>query len=417
MFTRHLCLALFLWLVPNVAAFETANARYVEIPISGDIGIEVTTQGFSDALDRASREARSDVLVLVIDSHGGLDIDAAQMADLLSTVKDKFRVIAAVRRAIGPAMAIVLASDELVVLDPSVPGVRIQYHPALGRQLTVDQEIYQRIIGLGPVARVMVQAMFDPSLPVYVWRDSNNKRQASTTRPDGIADVHEIPAGSMADGLSANELETLGIGQQAKDVADIGKVMGYSRWQRAANLNSIMQAAATTHSDQVTEIQKRLNNAMSMTSQALALNACLINLESNAREADPRRQPYRYRRSWGNRSGWQSGFGYAGSGWGYSAPTTRAWRANSDRAIAEWDHVIANIDQIFTMGGEAKEDLKWLKSQDIPASMGPWVAEEIKILESQLDPLLGQESVLMSQRRSAVEAVEFLRKNRSRPAV
>ena len=83
----------------------------------------------------------------------------------------------------------------------------------------------------------------------------------------------------------------------------------------------------------------------------------------------------------------------------------------------EWDHVIANIDQIFTMGGEAKEDLKWLKSQDIPASMGPWVAEEIKILESQLDPLLGQESVLMSQRRSAVEAVEFLRKNRSRPAV
>ena len=160
MFTRHLCLALFLWLVPNVAAFETANARYVEIPISGDIGIEVTTQGFSDALDRASREARSDVLVLVIDSHGGLDIDAAQMADLLSTVKDKFRVIAAVRRAIGPAMAIVLASDELVVLDPSVPGVRIQYHPALGRQLTVDQEIYQRIIGLGPVARVMVQAMF-----------------------------------------------------------------------------------------------------------------------------------------------------------------------------------------------------------------------------------------------------------------
>ena len=417
MLIRTLCLALFLWLVPNGFALEPVNARYVEIPITGDIGIEVTTQGFSDALARASRESTSNVLVLVIDSHGGLDIDAAQMADLLSTVKDKFHVIAAVKRAIGPAMAIVLASDELVVLEPSVPGIRIQYHPALGRQLTVDQEIYQRIIGLGPVARVMVQAMFDPTLPVYVWRDSNGTRQASTTRPDGMADVTEIPPGSMADGLSSEELMTLGIGHQAKSVANIGKVLGYARWNRAANLNTIMQAAADSQSNQVTEIQKRLNNAMSMTSQALALNASLISLESNAREADPRRQPYRYRRSWGNRSGWQSGFGYAGSGWGYSAPTTRAWRANSDRAIAEWQHVISNIDQIFEMGGEAKEDLKWLKAQDIPASMGGWVAEEIKILESQLDPLLSQESVLMSHRRSAVETVQFLGENRRRPTI
>ena len=69
------------------------------------------------------------------------------------------------------------------------------------------------------------------------------------------------------------------------------------------------------------------------------------------------------------------------------------------------------------MGKEAKDDLKWLKSQEIPASMGEWVAEEITILESQLDPLLNQESVLMSRRKSASETVSFLRENRTRPAI
>lgn len=417
MLMRTLCLALFLWLAPNSPAFEPLNARYVEIPITGDIGIDVTTRGFSDALSRASREARANVLVLVIDSQGGLDIDAVQMADMLSSAKEKFHVIAAVQRAIGPAMALVLAADELVVLDPSMPGIRLQYRPALGSRMAVDQENYQRIIGLGPVARVMVKAMFDPALPVYVWRDSSDKRQASTTKPDGIGEVLEIRPGAMSDGLSSEELSTLGIGYQATNIADIGNAMGYGRWNRAANLGVVMQAAADSHSELVTEIQQRLNNAMSMTGQALSLNASLIGLESNAREADPRRQPYRYRRAWGNRSGWQGGFGYAGSGWGYSSPVTRAWRSNSDRAISEWQHVISNIDQIFSMGKEAKDDLKWLKSQEIPASMGEWVAEEITILESQLDPLLNQESVLMSRRKSASETVSFLRENRTRPAI
>lgn len=417
MLIRTLCLALCIWLVPNSDAIEPSNTRYVEIPITGDIGIEVTPEGFSQALQRASREARVSVLVLVIDSHGGLDTDAVQMADMLSGVKDKFRVIAAVKQAVGPAMALVLASDELVVLDPSVPGIRLQYHPALGNTMAADQENYQRIIGLGPVARVMVRAMFDPELPVYVWRDANGKRQASVTKPDGISEFTEIPPGSMADGISSDELANLGIGHQASTVADIGKAVGYQRWNRAANLGVVMQTAADSHSSNVTEIQQRLNNAMSMTGQALALNASLINMESAAREADPRRQPYRYRRSWGNRSGWQGGFGFSGSGWGYSSPTTRAWRSNSDRAIYEWEHVISNIDQIFEMGGEAKEDLKWIKSQDIPASMGDWVLEEIRILESQLDPLLNQESVLMSRRKSAVETVGFLRENRTRPAI
>lgn len=417
MLIRILCLAVFLWLVPNSAAFEPANTRYVEIPITGDIGIEVTPAGFSQAIQRATREARAGVLVLVIDSHGGLDIDAVQMADMLSEVKDRFHVIAAVHRAIGPAMALVLASDDLVVLEPSIPGIRLQYRPALGSGVTADQENYERIIGLGPVARVMVQAMFNPELPVYVWRDSNETRQASTTKPERITDATEIRPGAMADGLSSDELATLGIGHQSETVADIGKSIGYPRWNRAANLGVIMQAAADSHSNTVTEIQKRLNSAMSKTGQALALNASLINLESTAREADPRRQPYRYRRAWGNRSGWQGGFGFSGSGWGYSSPTTRAWRTNSDRAIVEWEHVISNIDQIFELGGEARDDLKWLKAQDVPASMGGWVAEEIVILESQLDPLLNQESVLMSRRKSAAATVEFLQENRSTPAI
>ena len=79
--------------------------------------------------------------------------------------------------------------------------------------------------------------------------------------------------------------------------------------------------------------------------------------------------------------------------------------------------MISNIDQIFELGGEARDDLKWLKAQDVPASMGGWVAEEIVILESQLDPLLNQESVLMSRRKSAAATVEFLQENRSTPAI
>jgi hypothetical protein len=206
-------------------------------------------------------------------------------------------------------------------------------------------------------------------------------------------------------------LQMIGLGLQAKDVEAIGPLLGYEDWRRRDKSGEVlMRKAADSQSRQTEEIQRRLQRGIRRVSEAKALLARVDQLEAVAREADPRRQPYRYRQNFG-------GWGVHGGGWQYSGPSFTAWRENSDRAVSAWRHVIDAIDQVGVLGRQARDELQWVQGQQIPLSMQSWVPEEMAILEKSLVPLLAEGNALSQRRASAVEQADYFARNRNTPTI
>ena len=397
------------------ATADGGKIRYLEIPITGDIGFQVVPSGLEQALARGSRRPISNAIILVINSSGGTDADALAMAKMINGVNKDVLVVAAVRRAIGPATALVLAADQLVILDPEAEGIRIQYQPPLGatpEDIAKDREAYLRLAKGNPVRAAVVNAMFDPTLPVYAWNLPDGGTDASNTKPDDIEKYLEIPPGGLADGMTAQEMKLMGLGLQAKDVESIGKLLGFEDWRRRDKSGEVlMKKAADEQVRTEEEIRRRLQRGIQRASEAKALLATVDHLESLAREEDPRRQPYQYRRSYGVV---QVGGIYD---WGFSGPSVMAWRENSDRAVQAWRRVIDAIDRVGALGRSARDDLQWVQGQKIPRTMQSWVPEEMAILEKSLRPLLAEGNALSQRRAWAVDQADFFARNRNMPTI
>ena len=212
--------------------------------------------------------------------------------------------------------------------------------------------------------------------------------------------------------MTAQEMKSMGLGLQAKDVESIGELLGFEDWRRRDRSGEVlMKKAADEQVRTEEEIRRRLQRGIQRASEAKALLATVDHLESLAREEDPRRQPYQYRRSYGVV---QVGGIYD---WDFSGPSIMAWRENSDRAVQAWRRVIDAIDRVGALGRSARDDLQWVQGQKIPRTMQSWVPEEMAILEKSLRPLLAEGNALSQRRVWAVDQADFFARNRNMPTI
>ena len=386
--------------------------RYMEIPVIGDIGIDVVPSGLERALMRAKKAPKSNAIVIHIDSQGGIDEDAIAMGQMLKELDPSIPIVAAVRRAIGPSLALVLAADRLVILEPETSGIRIQYRPGLGMdeaEMDLEREAFLALAGDGPVKVPVVNAMFDPTLSVFIWKDVDGMPQASNRAPEDATDVHEIPPGGIADGISASEMRALGLGREAESIEDIGPLFGYADWRlRDKSGANLMRIAADERKSDESQIERRIHSGLRKTAEAMSVLASVDELESRARQEDPRRQSYQYRQDWI--------FGVGGfNNWVYSGPSFMAWRDNCDRAVDAWHRVVDAIDRVGALGRAANEDLVWINAQTIPTAMASWVEEEVGLLSARLDPLLSEGGMLWDRRKAAEQQAAFFAANRNNP--
>jgi hypothetical protein len=384
----------------------------MEIPVIGDVGIDAVPSGLERALARAKKSPKSNAIVVHVDSQGGIDEDAISMAQMLKGIDTSIPIIAAVRRAIGPSIALLLASDAVVILEPERSGVRIQYRPGLGmdaEEIAMEREAFLELADDGPVKIPIVNAMFDPTLSVYIWKDSEGLSQASNLPPEDGVDAHVIPPGGIADGISASELQALGLGREAETIEDIGELFGYPDWRlRDKSGANLMRIAADERQTNESEIERRIHAGLRTTGEAMSVLASVDQLESRARQEDPRRQSYQYRQDWI--------FGIGGvNNWVYSGPSYMAWRDNCDRAVDAWRRVIDGIDRVGALGRAAREDLVWIESQEIPSAISSWVEEEVRLLEARLEPLISEGGALWQRRKAAEQEARFFATNRNNP--
>ena len=237
--------------VPPSAPAQDAGS-YLEIPIVGSFGKEVTAPGVEAALAGAKEKGVKNI-VFVVDSKGGLQTAGRDVNLALRKYDKAFKYHAIVSNATGVAVAIVIWCDSIWVRpDAKIGGVNLVVDESLG----VEPSVVLMNVALNAGLRAkehghspeLVESMIDPSDPVLAYKDASGKivfgrsAPANTPRENILLD-HK--AGKVLT-LSAEQAVALGFAKTYDGGADgLGKALGIDGWKTAGDEGKKAMVGAT----------------------------------------------------------------------------------------------------------------------------------------------------------------------------
>jgi hypothetical protein len=226
------------------AFFLTGGAQaqensYLEIPLEGRFGDQITARGVEDALKTAECLGAKHI-VLTLNSPGGDQLVARDVYNVLSRYDKKMQFHALVREATGVAVVPLVWCETILVR----PGGKIG-----GVNLVIDDSRYPGIessvvlqnlaLNAGEEARrhgrsaELVQAMIDPSQAVNGWRDSAGRVQISHGVPNGVHSDDFILRHAPGSVLTLTDREAVELRFARAydgDAAGLGRELGFPGW-------------------------------------------------------------------------------------------------------------------------------------------------------------------------------------------
>jgi hypothetical protein len=236
------------------AAAEAQENPYLEIPLEGRFGAEITARGLEDAFALAQC-AGARHIVFTIDSRGGDQLAARDIYNLIAKFDRTFRFHAVVRDATGVAVAPLVWCETILVR----PGARIG-----GVNLVVDENRYPGIdssvvllnLALNAAEEAkrhgrsaeLIQAMIDPGQAVNGWRDAAGRVQISRWTPNDIHSDDFIlrhPPGTVLTLSDRQAVELRFARPYDGDAAGLGRELGLTGWTTAGDVGKDAMAHAT----------------------------------------------------------------------------------------------------------------------------------------------------------------------------
>jgi hypothetical protein len=236
------------------AAAQAQENPYLEIPLEGRYGDEITARGLEEALQAALCPGVKHI-VFIIDSQGGDQNAARDIYNLLARYDKVFTFHAIVREASGVAVAPLVWCESILVR----PGAKIG-----GVNITVDQDRYPGVepgVVLANLAMnaaeeakrhghsaELIGAMIDPGRPLNAWRDSAGRVQISRWVPNGVHTDDFIVwhvAGSPLALTERQAVELRFARAYDGDAAGLGRELGFPGWSSAGDAGRAAMADAT----------------------------------------------------------------------------------------------------------------------------------------------------------------------------
>ena len=241
---------------------SSSHAAYMVIPLYGAVGGEAHVDTLAKCFNVASAQ-RASLVILHIDSDGGLVGMKEEILDLLREKKQEFRIVAYVTEANSAAAVIALICDEIVMAPQGVIGGCVPSSrgadgapEVIAKRLAAEYADVRAIAKEGGHNSLLAEAMINCDMVL-----SYNETEDGLELVKGKGDMVIKGAGEILN-LSAQEAATyaLALGV-AGSVDEIKDHIGLDSWAEASRRGYAIQ----------TSWEKELADAMDVTASGNAL--------------------------------------------------------------------------------------------------------------------------------------------------
>jgi hypothetical protein len=365
-------------------SFAPDATLYLEVPLVGRFGREITADGINDVLRYAERH-RVQHIVFVIDSPGGELDETARIYDAMGEYDDTLVYHALVRNCRGNAMAVAVRCDTFFMEPGAVIG------GADATNIGDDGEVSDILLAqiayeLGTQAERrfragrMVRAMVDPAESYVAWLDEDGTIIESSEVPEGVEADAVIIQAAQGDLLRIDEpaARALDVPIHTGGVTALGSKLGFDAWQRESDYGRHATRLATRSDDCSLQEEYELKVRDNIANRESVKRYIDQNFAAAA-ETDPSKgnyQEYSTRLGWGwgggsytryngNRSGNRSGSRYGNDGGErrrsqrqpneFTSESLRTWRNRCDLAAKYLGNALQGVEAMVELETEARE--------------------------------------------------------------
>ncbi len=229
---------------PPIAAAVKGPTYYV-IPLHGEVGATVLASALEKSLVDAEKR-KPTVVVLDIDSPGGLVEEAKRITTVLHKYNKKLRIVALTNQDLSAAAVVTLSAKEIYVKSSSTIGAATSYVMGKGalpadvaeKMQSVWRAVARNSAEEGGHEPMLADAMIDNDLELH-WETVNGKPVVK----EGAGD-HMICRKGKVLTLTSHEAVDCGLATgEADDFDELGKALKLEGWTEMKGLGTLLAEA------------------------------------------------------------------------------------------------------------------------------------------------------------------------------
>ncbi len=229
---------------PRNQTAEPTPGRYMVVPASGVIGVDVTAPGIAGALDEAEKLGATHV-VFLIDSPGGYVYEALAIRRLLLDNRDRFTLHALVTREAISAATVLAAGSSTISMAPSATIGGATSYSVKADTGSSEVDAKMNSIWAAEMASIAstsghdeapFRAMIEQERELYVLRESSDGVRLSSSPPTGndSREWERVDDSLTILTMTANQVRDYGIGRVVDGGAQgLGEALGLDAWHAA----------------------------------------------------------------------------------------------------------------------------------------------------------------------------------------
>jgi len=250
---------------PNRSAASSDWPGVFLLPLSGTLGIGLRHDEIEKIGEEADKYGPGQIIVLLIDSPGGLVIEGDKVGATINDLKKRHRMVAWIKEAISGGAFTALHCDENYYMSVGALGAITMFAgttAASGPQLQAWLERCGEVAESGGRNRYVVQAMIHAPLMVSYDRDPETGKITYYNTMEGEFDLSDATNNLT---LNASNALHSGYSQGTADTEEqLAKLMQLPEWKEAANgigrkIHDEWQRTVKEAQEELPKLVQRLN--------------------------------------------------------------------------------------------------------------------------------------------------------------
>jgi len=316
---------------------KDARGLYLEVPVIGAFGKEVTADGIEAVLSYAKRHGVRNI-VFTIDSDGGDMDEGREVYRLLREYKNSLRYHAIVKRAKGEALAVLLWCRPVLVLPGgSISGLvpKAASPEDANEEAILRSRMAERAVSdtgaQGNIA-ALVRALIDPGARLAAWKDEKGALTVDEEAPAGTPKERVVFQVAKGEALSLSREQCIALGMKdwKGSAADVGAVVKAPTWTAESDFGVKALARAAAEHAKRSQAKQSAHDAKvkKATGRRAEVDQHIQDAIKEAAMWDPSKESYT---TYMERYNWGWTWDFASNKW--TAESQRKWRTRTDACM------------------------------------------------------------------------------------